>query len=286
MFQVQNQATYSQFQVNTRDELLLELDLLNARQKKKGAVATFDLSHLDQDGRLLEKRSLTFPLETTVDEALADFSPAEQKKAGFFKRLFSFKKKEKKVEVPEEGGSVSQEERVVEEEERVEEKSLADLFTSTTLKKEEIASDETVHEEEITEEAEIAHQDSIYDHVADQTPLEEELEEAEVVEPILNTYEREEKEESTSNDATLQEIEEPRDREKETPSMISDLTPPLLKVTSTRDVESLTVTRHKQSFELQLQAEVDEIDELIQRLQKQKEGHLKLLHHIQQFATE
>lgn len=40
MFQVQNQATYNQFQVATRDELLFELDLLDAKQKKKGTAAS------------------------------------------------------------------------------------------------------------------------------------------------------------------------------------------------------------------------------------------------------
>ncbi|MBF0787153.1 MULTISPECIES: hypothetical protein [unclassified Streptococcus] len=52
MFQVQNQVTYSHFQVNTRDELLLELDLLHARRKKKQTSASFDIFYLEENGRL------------------------------------------------------------------------------------------------------------------------------------------------------------------------------------------------------------------------------------------
>lgn len=310
MFQVQNQATYSQFQVATRDELLFELDLLNAKQKKKGTTASFDLFYLDENGRLVDKISIHFPLSTTVDEALIDFGHLKPKKAGFLKRLFSFKRKEKTVAVVPATDQDSKKEEVVEKEGiaeeadgRREELSVVDLLHSTALREEERASETAFHDEEFTEEAEMSlesqshdlneveidNSDSLFDHVADSSPLEEEVSIEE--EGIGEGAEEMVLSETTVEDEKLSHDEsdgKAKEEKNETASKAQPLSldATILKVTSSRDVESLTVTRQKASFELQLQEEVAQIDQLIHQLEKQKQGHLKLLHHLQQFIAE
>lgn len=285
MFQVQNQATYSQFQVKTRDELLFELDLLGARQKKKGEKATFNVFYLDEDGRLQDKRSLTFPLEGTVDEALVDFGQNKIQKSGFFKRLFSFKKKE--ATAAQVGANLAtNESSPIESEE--EEMSIAELLDATNRVEEERASETTFHDEVPAEEAEMrlesdSHDldeyedddsDSIFDHVPSPSSVEEEQGTSS------------EEEEAIVSERQLQEQAD-RELGEEQPSLASHhVDAPILKIVESRDIESLTAFRQKQSFELQLQEEVNQIDELIARLIKQKEGHLKLLHHIQQFIAE
>lgn len=293
MFQVQNKTTYSSFTVETRDELLFELDILDARQKMNQTSESFDLFYLDKDGRLLDKRSITFPLEGTVDAALVDFGYVKAKKPGFFKRLFSFKKKEKATELQVEANPTNEGASITAVKEQ-EEMSVSDLLTSTALTVEEEAIPETtLPEEEVTEEDETSvevdshdldesesdNSDSIFDHVATPaSPVDEEeaapggedllLEEAEVEEQspfeVNDDFEKDERFSLTNHSSSS----------------------PILKVVESRDIESLTALRQKQSFELKLQEEVDQIDELIARLMKQRDGHLKLLHHIKQFTTD
>lgn len=297
MFQVQNQATYSQFQVKTRDELLFELDLLGARQKKKGEKAAFDVFYLDEAGRLQDKRSLTFPLEGTVDEALADFGQDKLKKLGFFKRLFSFKKKDKQTVSQVEAIPTNNESSSTEAETQ-EEMSVADLLTSTALAEEKMAHETTLQEEEFTEESEMSVEadshdvdeeenddsDSIFDHVASSASLDDE---EEAVSGEENVPFEEAEEQSLPEEVEVEE-QSPFEvnKEKQATLVENRSSSTILKVTESRDIESLTAIHQKQSFELQLQEEVDQIEELITRLTKQKEGHLKLLQYLQRFTTD
>ncbi|MBF0778918.1 hypothetical protein [Streptococcus cuniculi] len=295
MFQVQNQATYSQFQVKTRDELLFELDLLGARQKKKGENATFNVFYLDEDGRLQDKRSLTFPLEGIVDEVLADFGQANQK-TGFFKRLFSFKKRDKATEAQVEAISTGKGSPAKSAQQ--EELSVSDLLELTNVVEEETVFETPFYDEVVTKESEMSLEDvshdleesnnddsdSIFGHVGNPASVDDKQEE------ILGEEEEqslpETESESEFEEHTPIEIKEGFEGEEQTSFANRQVDAPILKVVASRDIESLTVTRQKQSFELQLQEEVDQIDELIARLTKKKEGHLKLLHHIQQFTID
>lgn len=94
MFQVTNLLTFQSWSATTRDELLSELEHMNARRQPLDPPETVEIVHVDDEGEIMEERFLLeFPLQGTIDEVLEEFGYGKAKtpkrsKPGFFKRLF------------------------------------------------------------------------------------------------------------------------------------------------------------------------------------------------------
>lgn len=103
MFQVTNLLTFQSWSATTRDELLSELEHMNARRQPLDPPETVEIVHVDDEGEIMEERFLLeFPLQGTIDEVLEEFGYGKAKtpkhsKPGFFKRLF-FRSKDKPKE--------------------------------------------------------------------------------------------------------------------------------------------------------------------------------------------
>lgn len=260
MYKVRNLLTFREWQVDTRDELLSELEVLNARKQALDPVDDLEIIHYSAEGVALASTVLKIPFSGTIDEQLTGFG-YEKSKADplqFFKGLFGSKKKEseKPSEVPVEevGEEIPVSSEAVEATpDETSAATLDQILESTSLSLEQ---KQAVEEEE---EPEDIHED-IAVPVAD-----EQL-------PEVDTG---------SQEVESQVIEEEQDEEiAQTQILRSE---PILKVTNASDIETLSPTFLQQQYVAQLQGEVDRMDELIDRLQKQKQGHLALLEHIENF---
>lgn len=265
MYKVQNSLNYRSWEVDNRDDLLAELELLNARRNPLDPEENWDIFYLSEQGELLEKTSITFPFQATIDELLAGFGYAKPKtRQSFFSRIFGRRKQQPLPEVAEEVGEEPAYEMPVVDEPH---QDLDSLLEETALS---VAEDnqEPVSQvsegklEEVTRpdiEEEDQKEDSIFDHVATSEPEEVEKE-------------------------VLEEEETPESVK--VPHYVSTPTPApttIVKVTGISDVESLSTSRLQSDMELTLTTEIEQIDALIARLQEQRKGHVQLLEHLQQF---
>lgn len=100
MFQVTNLLTFQSWSATTRDELLSELEHMNARRQPLDPPETVEIVHVDDEGEIMEERFLLeFPLQGTIDKVLEEFgygkaTTPKHSRPGFFKRLF-FRSKDK-----------------------------------------------------------------------------------------------------------------------------------------------------------------------------------------------
>ncbi|HFI0149779.1 TPA: hypothetical protein ACGO3A_001325 [Streptococcus suis] len=283
MFKVQNSLTYRSWQVESRDDLLAELEHLNARRHPLDQKDDWDIFYLSDQGELLQKTSISFPFSETIDELLADFGHTKPKtRNSFFSRIFGRKKEKVLPEaLPEPVQEVPE---VVVEKEKVEQQDLESVLEESALppqegeresleveapeEEEEPLQPQTSTEpspEEVNEVPGVEEEeDSIFDHVVQPEPEKAE-EKAEAKEVVAETSVSPEEEEPLQTQTFMKE-----------PTSI-------MKVTGVRDVESLSVSRLQSDMEVALSNEIEQMDALIARLQKQREDHIQLLHHLQQF---
>lgn len=98
MFQVTNTSTFQSWTAASRDELLAELELANAKRLPLAPAESYDIVWVDEDGQIVETARVDFPLEGTIDAILEHFGQEDKTtgKLGVFKRLWpSFRNKEK-----------------------------------------------------------------------------------------------------------------------------------------------------------------------------------------------
>ncbi|CYX35936.1 Uncharacterised protein [Streptococcus suis] len=256
MYKVRNLLTFREWQVDTRDELLSELEVLNARKQALDPVDDLEIIHYSAEGVALASTVLKVPFNGTIDEQLTGFGYEKSKvdPLQFFKGLFGSKKKES--EKPSEVLIEEMDKKIPVSSEAVE--ATPDETSTATLDRILESTSLSPEEKQVIEEEE-EHED-ITDHVAD-----EHLPEVD----------------KGSQKVESQVIEEEQDEEV-LPTQILQ-SEPILKVTNASDIETLSPTLLQQQYVAQLQGEVDRMDELIGRLQKQKQGHLALLEHIENF---
>ncbi|HEL1585352.1 TPA: hypothetical protein TXJ06_002135 [Streptococcus suis] len=273
MYKVQNSLNYRSWEVDSRDDLLAELEHLNARRNPLDQKEDWDIFYLSEQGELLQKTSISFPFQETIDELLADFGYAKPKpRKSFFSSIFG-RKKEKAIPeaIPEPIQEVSE---VVVDKDKVGHLDLESILEESALPPQD-TEDESLEVEAPEEEEEPLQtqtspepspeeEDSIFHHVAQPKP-EKVAAKAETKEVVAET-------------SILPEEEEPLQTQIVTKERTS-----IMKVTSVSDVESLSVSRLQSDMELTLTTEIEQIDALIARLQEQRKGHLHLLEHLQQF---
>lgn len=273
MYKVQNSLNYRSWEVDSRDDLLAELEHLNARRNPLDQKEDWDIFYLSDQGELLQKTSISFPFSETIDELLADFGYAKPKsRNSFFSRIFG-RKKEKAIPeaIPEPIQEVYE---VVIEKDKGEQQDLESVLEESALPPQETERESLEVEAPKEKEEPLQTQpspepspeeeDSIFDHVAQPQP-EKAATKAETKEVVAET-------------SILPEEEEPLQTQIVTKERTS-----IMKVTSVSDVESLSVSRLQSDMELTLTTEIEQIDALIARLQEQRKGHLHLLEHLQQF---
>lgn len=92
MFQVTNLLTYARWSVESRDDLLSELEHANAKRQPLDPKDTLELIHTDENGEVLEKTVIELPLTGTIDEILETFGFGSSKrgKGGFLSRFLPF----------------------------------------------------------------------------------------------------------------------------------------------------------------------------------------------------
>lgn len=73
MFRVSNEHTYHEFEVSSRDELLQELETLNARSNPIDPVKTYRIYELTPDGEILDQAALQIPFQGKIDTILEQF---------------------------------------------------------------------------------------------------------------------------------------------------------------------------------------------------------------------
>lgn len=265
MYKVQNSLTYRSWEVDSRDDLLAELELLNARRNPLDPEENWDIFYLSEQGELLEKTSITFPFQATIDELLAGFGYAKPKtRQSFFSRIFGRRKQQQPLpEVAEEvGEEPAYEMPVVDEPHQDLDSLLEETALSAAEDNQEPVSQlsegelEEVIRPDIKEED--LEEDSIVDHVATSEPEEEEKE-------------------------VLEEESTPESTEISSYVTIPPSATTIVKVTGISDVESLSTSRLQSDMELTLTTEIEQIDALIARLQEQRKGHVQLLEYLQQF---
>lgn len=264
MFKVQNALTYRTFEVEDRDELLSELELLNARKQPLDPQEIWEVFYLSEHGELLEKTTITLPFSNTIDELLEGFGYAKVKsRTSFFSKLFGRKPKPQIVVEPieEKGHEPVYEMPVTSSPSSEAIQDLEDIFEATS-EKEVPDSNPSGLDEEIEEE------DNLADHVAPDDKESEELVELKDEEAIVP--------DSTLSSASYVTISQ----ETEAPVFNADT---IMKVTTSHDVESLSTSHLQASMERQLLEEIDQMEVLIQRLQAQRDGYFKLLNHLKQF---
>lgn len=106
MFIVKHDLTHYEWQTTTKDELLMELDVLIAKHRKRGTKETIVIEQFSAEGKLLDSVTLELPTNENIDERLSNFgvvvvSEPRQSRFGFFnsfKRIFGHFKRDKKSE--------------------------------------------------------------------------------------------------------------------------------------------------------------------------------------------
>lgn len=106
MFIVKDLETDTEDRFETRDQLLAFLDIASARVRQAKSKEEKILEHFDQDGKQLEKTTISLPIETDADAYLINFGKLKDKSGFPFPRrpsvsgsISSFEKSSKE-EVP------------------------------------------------------------------------------------------------------------------------------------------------------------------------------------------
>lgn len=288
MFKVQNSLTYRSWQVESRDELLSELEHLNARRNTLDPEENWDIFYLSEQGELLEKTSITFPFQATIDELLADFGFAKPKgRRSFFSRIFGRKKavapsevitEPVQKEVDAEAKEIQQDlESVLEETalpQSLQEPEHEDIMEAETEQVEEEVRN-LFHEQSGAEEEKVPDVGQPGSTEIEESSDNELLDDDSIFAHVAQS-EIKETEESENLDTSVEESVQP--------SLIANEPEPIMmKVTGVTDVESLSVSRLQSDMEVALSNEIAQMDALIERLQEQRRGHVQLLEHLQQF---
>lgn len=267
MFLVTNLNTKREWQVDSRDELLYQLDVENSRLRREDSYG-IKLQHVNEEtGEILEETFLTLPLDTTVDDLLVGFGRKGKKKKRVlpFFGLFRRKPKKKQEEEPSSPNLGSRQE----QESELELASVDSILEETAT---EAQSEET--EAAYTEEA---------------TAEAEELEEV-VAEEVEQPSEEVEQSEI---DKGIQEVSAPAHThtQSDTSNSLSFVTFRKKEANVGRYEMPPTPTSLQEKFSLELEQEILEIDEEMRSLQERlaqlaqdRENHLKLYQTIQNVA--
>lgn len=106
MFIVKDLETDTEDRFETRDQLLAFLDIASARVRQAKSKEEKILEHFDQDGKQLEKTTISLPIETDADAYLINFGKLKDKSGFPFPRRpsvsgsISSSEKSSKEEVP------------------------------------------------------------------------------------------------------------------------------------------------------------------------------------------
>lgn len=293
MFQVTNLLTFQSWSVTTRDELLSELEHMNARRQPLDPPETVEIVHVDDEGEIMEERFLLeFPFQGTIDEVLEGFGYGKVKtpkrsKPGFFKRLFFRKKTKPKEDLSPDNSS--QETLEPELDKKVEDS--AQLTTEATDHQEVLGQllEETAKAPEVDDARPNPSQEPVEEGKEDQSATEE----VEAVQPsseLLNDV-SEPSDEVTDKPALVSEPASSPALDPENPAYLpkaSSSEPAILPAqVGPRDLESLSTYDLQREFVGRIDKEVAAIDVKIQdlldqaaRLERQKLSHLKLLETI------
>lgn len=285
MFQVTNLLTYASWSVESRDELLSELEHANAKRQPLDPKDTLELIHTDENGEVLEKTVIDLPLTGTIDEVLENFGFGSSKsgKGGFLSRFLPFLPIGKTKPPAEEVAPKPYELPLKEEKE--------DQPVTP-----EVASDDVLNQ--LIKDTQRAEEDGVSPQEAVTSASEVEQSPDEGIEPV----------EETSNQVPLSEPHQepsggkvviatlPPKQEKveyvpTSPETVPDVKAeeklPPVTLAHKRDVESLTTYDLQMEFAGRIDREVAVIDDRIQeltaqikQLEAQKMGHLQLLETI------
>ncbi|HEM3587012.1 TPA: hypothetical protein U1B91_000258 [Streptococcus suis] len=261
MFLVTNLNTKREWQADSRDELLYQLDVENTRLRREDSYG-IKVQHLNEEtGEILEETFLTLPLDITVDELLADFGRKGKKKKRVLPFFGLFRRKLKKKQEEEEKPSFPNLGSRQEQEPELELASVDSILEETATR-----GDGGAHSEETedvyTEEA-----------IAEEQPSEE-IEQSEIDEDIqeVSAPAHTNDQSDTSTSPSFMTF-----RKKETNVERYEMPP--------------TPTSLQEKFSLELEQEILEIDEEMRSLQERlaqlahdRENHLKLYQTIQNVA--
>ncbi|WP_105116126.1 hypothetical protein [Streptococcus suis] len=270
MFLVTNLNTKREWQADSRDELLYQLDVENTRLRREDSYG-IKVQHLNEEtGEILEETFLTLPLDTTVDELLTGFGRKGKKKKRVLPFFGLFRRKPKKKQEEEEKPSFPNLGSRQEQESELELASVDSILEETAT---EAQSEET--EEAYTEEA-----------TAEVEELEEVVAEEEVVQPS-------EEVEQSEIDEDIQDVSVPAHTHDQSPTSTSPSFMTFRKKETNVERYEMppTPTSLQEKFSLELEQEILEIDEEMRSLHKHlaqlahdRENHLKLYQTIQNVA--
>ncbi|MGT2910678.1 hypothetical protein ACVR1I_03055 [Streptococcus cameli] len=269
MYRVENNITHQSWTVTSRDDLLSELELMDARRKPLDPRQEMIIYHLTEDGEILDKILLIFPLEATIDLLLENFGQSKKTgilswMPGLFRRKTKVSKEEmnrseKVEEIMEETREDSPQEQHSEE---VNDDKVDAVLESVTLPNSSSQNEE----------------DSIFSHT-----YQESKEELQV--PSKTFYEEGVKSSSESVQEVDVSMSEQDEEVLKSPVITSALSEKSHSVIP-RGAESLSTYALQLEFEERIQREVSLIDEQIEQLMKRKKEHLHLLSSIRQLELQ
>lgn len=252
MYRVVNQLTWQEFSVQTRDELYQELELLNARKNALDATDEYQVSSVTEDGEIVDERriSIPFPAGQTVDELLLGFDEKKKGKSLFSSLAALIRKPQAKPtqEVP-----VSQEEVVIPEEHSP---TPEEPFEQTKPPRE--------VQEPPTQLIQEEPEDSLAAHVAPKEPSPaavEKTEEEEVIPPTPASPEPLAPKAAPPQPEPTQASVSPKETFRAQQFEVD-----------VRETSQVLM----QSFLTTIDHEVEEIDRLIERLQRERENRLRM----------
>ncbi|MFM0788404.1 hypothetical protein P7J41_05525 [Streptococcus suis] len=268
MFKVINTLTYREWQVETRDQLLAELETASARKNALEPTEEFEIIHLSANGQEVSRILLTLPLEDKIDTLLHGFGHEKKESSiqSFLKRILGGKNAEL-AHTPITESEYPEAETEQEGDQEPVTATIEDIFEAT-------AEDTAVSAEQLPEDT--------GEFEEDEVALEEFRSHVEKSESPISSVPEEVTEENLDQSFEEDQVEEVQEQPMEVVQTSSTSTP-ILKVSSVTDVESLTTVRLQQVYTDQIRSEVAQMNELIARLERQKQGHLALLEHLEQF---
>lgn len=248
MYRVVNQLTWQEFTVKTRDELYQELELLNARKNALDNRDEYQVSSVSEDGEIVDERiiSIPFPASQTVDELLLGFD--EKKGKSLFSTLVDLIRKPQAKPTQEEPISQSDDGVVVEEEPPTPEEPLEQAIPA----REEV-------EDSPTQPIQEDNEDSLDTHIAPEEPSPSAVEKTETEEavPLTPSSPEPASHQPKSTQASVIPKEPFRAQQFEV---------------DVRETSQILM----QSFLTTIDYEVEEIDGLIERLQRERENRLRM----------
>lgn len=77
MYIVNNETNLKKWEVNTLDDLMFELDVLNVKNKRKGIKEELVVYKINDEGEILDEIELTIPTEKDIDDIFESFLEKE-----------------------------------------------------------------------------------------------------------------------------------------------------------------------------------------------------------------